>query len=105
MRRALVLTALALSASTADARTFVTLTFDAATANQARALPVLAKHGMRATFYVSSGSVGHANRLTWGQLRHMQAIGHEIGGQTINHARLAGMPSPRVRHEVCTDRE
>lgn len=66
---------------------------------------MLAEHGLRATFYVSSGSIGEPNRLTWPQLRHMQAIGHEIGGQTLNHARLPGIPAARLRHEICRDRE
>jgi peptidoglycan/xylan/chitin deacetylase (PgdA/CDA1 family) len=109
MRAVLVLAATVLLAAgwagPASARTYVSLVFDAGTANQARALPLLAEHGLRATFYVSSGSIGHPNRLTWGQLRHMQAIGHEIGGETIHHTRLPGLPRETMRREVCADRE
>jgi peptidoglycan/xylan/chitin deacetylase (PgdA/CDA1 family) len=105
MRALLVGAATLLLAGTAHARTFVSLVFDAGTANQARALPLLSKHGLQATFYVSSGSVGAPNRLTWGQLRHMQAIGHEIGGETIHHTRLPGLPRDTIRREVCADRE
>lgn len=104
MRLAALVLGLALCAPAAHARTIVSLVFDAGTADQARALPVLKRHGMRATFYVSSGQIGDPGRLTWRQLRHMQAIGHEIGGQTVNHARLPGLPVERMRAEVCGDR-
>jgi peptidoglycan/xylan/chitin deacetylase (PgdA/CDA1 family) len=86
------------------ARTIVTLEFDVATADQVRALPLLARHGMHGTFYVNSGLVNEPGHLTWNQLRHMQAIGHEIAGQTISHARLTELSVDRVRHEVCEDR-
>lgn len=104
MRLAGILVLLALAAPAAEARTVVSLVFDAGTADQARALPVLERHGMRATFYVSSGQIGDPGRLTWPQLRHMQALGHEIGGQTVNHTRLPGLPARRMRAEICGDR-
>lgn len=86
-------------------RTFVTLEFDVATADQVRALPLLARYGMQGTFYVNSGLVNKPGHLTWDQLRHMQAIGHEIAGQTISHARLTDLSIAEMRREVCDDRD
>jgi peptidoglycan/xylan/chitin deacetylase (PgdA/CDA1 family) len=86
-------------------RTVVTLEFDVATADQASALSLLARHGMAATFFVNSGLIGEPGHLDWGELRHIQAEGHEIAGQTISHARLTRLRPAGVRHEVCDDRE
>ncbi|MCW2989903.1 MAG: put [Solirubrobacterales bacterium] len=85
-------------------RTFVTLEFDVATADQSQALPLLDRYAMRGTFFVNSGLVNKPGHLTWDQLRHMQAVGHEIAGQTISHAKLTELSPEGVHHEVCDDR-
>jgi hypothetical protein len=59
---------------------------------------------MHGTFFVNSGLVNKPGHLTWDQLRHMQAIGHEIAGQTISHAKLTELSPAAVHHEVCDDR-
>lgn len=59
---------------------------------------------MRGTFFVNSGFVNQPGHLTWDQLRHMQAAGHEIAGQTIDHARLTRLSPAGIEHEVCDDR-
>ncbi|MDX6664143.1 MAG: hypothetical protein QOG68_349 [Solirubrobacteraceae bacterium] len=86
------------------AHTVVTLEFDVATSDQVRALPLLARYGMQATFFVNSGFIGQLKHLTYDQLRVIQAAGHEIAGQTIHHARLTKLSARGVRHEVCDDR-
>ncbi|MEO6497169.1 MAG: polysaccharide deacetylase family protein, partial [Solirubrobacteraceae bacterium] len=68
-------------------------------------LPLLERFGMRGTFFVNSGLVGEPGHLTFDQLRHMQAIGHEIAGQTISHTPLPGLSVSEMRREVCVDRE
>lgn len=78
--------------------------FDVATADQVRALPLLARHGMRGTFFVNSGLVNRPGHLSWDQLRHMQAQGHEIAGQTTSHARLTSLTPEGMQREVCDDR-
>lgn len=94
----------AVKATAGHPRTFVTLEFDVATADQARALPLLARYGMKGTFFVNSGLINKPGHLTWDQLRHMQAIGHEIAGQTISHAKLTDLSVAGMRREVCDDR-
>ena len=63
-------------------RCAVCLTFDDARLSQVdRGLPILDRHGVKATFYVSPGNVGQ--RLTgW---KAAVAAGHEIGNHTVNH--------------------
>lgn len=86
-------------------QTVVSLTFDDGTADHYDARPLLAQKGMRATFYVNSGSIGDTGRMTWAQLRALQATGNEIGGHTVDHARLVEMTPDEQRDAICDDRE
>lgn len=95
-----------LSPAAADGRsgTVASLEFDFTSADQYRALGPLRSSGMRATFYVNSGLIGRPGRMTWRQLRHLQALGHEIGGNTLTHARLTDLTRKEATREVCEDR-
>src|SRR5690349_8352303 len=54
------------------------VTFDDGEQSQYRyALPLLAKHGISATYFANPGLVGtEAKFLSWEQLKEMQAAGH-----------------------------
>lgn len=84
--------------------TVVSLEFDDGCADQAAAIPTLAEHGMRATFYVNSALLGTPGRLTIEELRRFQAAGHEIGGHTLHHANLPDLTPEEQAHEICDDR-
>jgi peptidoglycan/xylan/chitin deacetylase (PgdA/CDA1 family) len=98
-----VVFALAL-AGPAHAQLIVSLTFDDGDADQATALPILAAHGMKATFFVNSARLGHTGYLTLSQVRAMQAAGHEIGGHTATHANLPALDAASRQREICGDR-
>jgi peptidoglycan/xylan/chitin deacetylase (PgdA/CDA1 family) len=95
------------------AKTVVTFTWGGGFANQMGALPVFRQYGMHATFYVPSGLVcvpatdpGCASmpylRLT--QVRQIAAAGDEIGGLSVEHVPLAGLPVAEAEREICDDR-
>lgn len=87
------------------ATTIVSLTFDDTRADQFSVRPILAAHGMKATFYLNSQRLGmDENWLSVAQVRALVADGHEVGGHTLNHANLAHWPDDVVRKEVCNDR-
>ncbi|GAA3225434.1 polysaccharide deacetylase family protein [Actinocorallia longicatena] len=89
----------------APGRPVLTLTFDDALSSQfANALPVLNKHGVKATFYVITGRVGGGGNLSWQQVKDLQNQGHEIGGHTISHPHLAGLGADDLRRELCDSR-
>jgi peptidoglycan/xylan/chitin deacetylase (PgdA/CDA1 family) len=107
----------------ADARPVVAITFDDGYAdNHQTALPLLVRHGLPATFFLSSGLIerdpGVLERLcrlqgagpdllrplSWGQVRELRASGMEIGGHTYGHADLARAGAAAGR-EVVRDRE
>lgn len=101
---AMVLASLAL-ASAAEARTLVTLTFDDGSSDQYAVRPMLAEHGMRATFYVNSGQVGTSSYyMGWSQLDELYADGHEIGGHTLDHTEPGTQSADEQRADVCQDR-
>jgi hypothetical protein len=85
-------------------RTIVSLEFDYANGDELRALPLLAIHHLRATFFVNSGLIGRTGHLTYDQLRAIQALGHEIGGGGLDHLRLDKLSAGRARREICDDR-
>jgi peptidoglycan/xylan/chitin deacetylase (PgdA/CDA1 family) len=84
--------------------TVVTIGFDDGTADQLGALPILQAHGMTATFFVNSGSIGDAEHLSWADLHSLFGAGNEIAGHTLNHVNLAPLTTAEARQEVCTDR-
>lgn len=107
MRRLGLALALALAgapASDATARTVVSLEFDFTSADQYKAAKLIERFGMRATFFVNSALIGKPGRMTYPQLRELQARGHEVAGNTRTHARLPELPLRMARHEICADR-
>lgn len=92
-------------ASAAQARTFVTFSFDDGSSDQYAVREMLARHGMRATFYVNSGMIGSSSYyMTWDQLKALYADGHEIGGHTLEHTTPADQTPDQQREDVCQDR-
>jgi len=88
----------------ATASTVVTIGFDDGTADQLGALPILQAHGMTATFFVNTASIGDAEHLSWADLHTLFDAGNEIAGHTVNHVNLAPLTTAEARQEVCTDR-
>jgi peptidoglycan/xylan/chitin deacetylase (PgdA/CDA1 family) len=85
-------------------QTVVSLTFDDGNANQLSAATIMKDHGMPGTFYVNSGSVGKAAYFTRNDLTQLAADGNEIGGHTLSHVNLPGLPSDEAKRQICLDR-
>ena len=93
----------ALSATT----TTVALTFDNG-ANSQYTLgyqQALQPHGVNATFYVNSGTVGNAARMSWAQLSTLATAGDEIGGKTVDGTSLTTLSTSQQISEICNDRQ
>jgi peptidoglycan/xylan/chitin deacetylase (PgdA/CDA1 family) len=88
----------------APPRTVVTLGFDDGRATQLEVLPLLDELGLRASFFVNSGSVGITGYLDYAALGRVQAAGHEMGGHSVDHEVLTEIPFEEVAHQVCDDR-
>jgi peptidoglycan/xylan/chitin deacetylase (PgdA/CDA1 family) len=64
----------------------VLITFDDASAGQyTRALPILRRHGFRATFFIMTVVLGKQGWLTRGQVRALDREGMEIAAHTWDH--------------------
>jgi peptidoglycan/xylan/chitin deacetylase (PgdA/CDA1 family) len=86
-------------------RAVVSLTFDDGVRDQLRAAELLRRHGLKATFFVTSGLVGtSAGYLDWAELSALQREGHEIGGHTADHIKLTEVALPEATRQVREDR-
>jgi peptidoglycan/xylan/chitin deacetylase (PgdA/CDA1 family) len=95
------------------ARTVVTFTWGGGLKNQMGALPLFRRYGIHATFYVPSGLVcepatdpgcAHSPYLTLDDLRQIAAEGNEIGGLSVQHVPLTGLPAAEAQREICNNR-
>jgi peptidoglycan/xylan/chitin deacetylase (PgdA/CDA1 family) len=84
-------------------QTIVSITFDDGRASQANALPLLAEHGMRGTFYVNSGRIDKRGYLSSSQLAQMAAAGHEIASHTPDHTNVSTMTEAEAIEVICAD--
>lgn len=78
----------------------VIITMDDSRENQfVNAVPILASHGLTATFYVFTNSIGRKGYLTGEQIRLLHDEGYEIGSHTIYHPFLTRMSSVDGQNE------
>lgn len=79
-----------------DAKAAVSLTYDDALASQLRyAIPVLERHGLQATFFLSGGNLA--------SFEAQGKAGHELGSHTVTHpcnADLAALSLPEMAAEL-----
>jgi peptidoglycan/xylan/chitin deacetylase (PgdA/CDA1 family) len=100
-------------AKTRPAAAIVTFTWGGGNADQTTALPIFHSYRMHATFYIPSGLVCVPSRtvscagsryLTLHDVHAIAADGNEIGGLTVLHVPVTGMPAAEAQREICDDR-
>src|SRR5579863_2286265 len=95
------------SVSAATTSTAVSLTFDNGTISEYTLgyQQALQPHGVPATFYVNSGTVGRSATMSWSQLSTLAAAGDEIGGKTVDGTSLTTLTAQQQIAEICNDRQ
>ncbi|MGN6754314.1 MAG: polysaccharide deacetylase family protein [Intrasporangium sp.] len=89
----------------------VVVTFDDGFADTlTAAAPVLHRHHVRSTIYLTTGfidgvSPGGDRMLDWAQARELADRGHEIGAHSVTHPQLDQLSRARARHEIQSSRE
>ena len=84
--------------------TVVTIQFDDGNADVYQWVSSLTTHGFPATFYINSGTIGTAGKMTWAQLTALSQAGNEIASHTVDHVDIKKLPLADARHQVCQDR-
>ena len=99
--------ALATPAAGATASTVVSLTFDNGTISQYTLgyQQALQPHGVDATFYVNSGTIGRSATMSWAQLSALAAAGDEVDGKTVDGTNLTTLTTQQQISEICNDRQ
>jgi peptidoglycan/xylan/chitin deacetylase (PgdA/CDA1 family) len=94
-------------APAATTSTTVSINFDDNLANQYYLgfQHALQPSGVHATFYINSGTVGTVGELSWPQIRSLAAAGDEIGGETVDGAKLTSLTAHQQVREICKDRQ
>ena len=92
--------------------------------NYTNAFPVLRRHGIPATFFVSTQFIDESGNaeaevrfcterlrvpwspaMNWGQLKEMRDAGCTVGSHTLRHTRLAGLGEAELVEEVEASKE
>jgi peptidoglycan/xylan/chitin deacetylase (PgdA/CDA1 family) len=87
--------------------TLVSLTFDNGAISQYTLgyQQALQPHNVNATFYINSGTVGNASKMSWTQLSTLAAGSNEIGGKTVDGTTLTTLTTSQQISEICNDRQ
>ena len=64
------------------------------------AFPILQRLDLVATYYIVTGRLGWADRLTVADVQALAAAGMEIGDHTVDHVDLTSLSGGRLNHEV-----
>jgi peptidoglycan/xylan/chitin deacetylase (PgdA/CDA1 family) len=83
----------------------VALTFDDGhVSNYEAALPILNEYGLRATFFITAGSIGVGDTMNWRQIRSLHTAGMEIGSHTLTHRPPSTLNDKELRLELSESR-
>lgn len=84
----------------------IVITFDDGFAGNFRhALPVLARFGFTATFFVVTNKIGDPAMLSWTDLSEMNRHGMSIQSHTANHPLLSTLTQARTREELVVSKQ
>ncbi|CAN2042476.1 putative Polysaccharide deacetylase family protein [Candidatus Magnetomoraceae bacterium gMMP-15] len=79
----------------------VVITFDDGDqSNYDHAFKVLLKNNLKATFFITTNFIDQATRVTWKQLKEMQAAGMEIGSHTVSHPVPSSLTDSQMMYEL-----
>jgi peptidoglycan/xylan/chitin deacetylase (PgdA/CDA1 family) len=101
---ALIMSQLPACARAPTPETEIALTFDDGLAEDPQFAAMLEARGLRGTFFIISGSLGHEGYMSVAQVHGLAAAGHEIGGHTVSHPYLTTLSPDEVQRQICNDR-
>src|SRR5258708_24491820 len=91
------------AAAHAAPATVVTIQFDDGNADVNQWISALSNHGFHATFFVNSGSIDTAGKLTWAQLTALSQARNEIATHTLDHGNINKLKLAHAKFHVFQD--
>lgn len=83
----------------------VVLTFDDGwDSDVGEALPILRRHGLPASFFVSPALLGQEAYLSWDGVAQLQAEGMEVGSHGLDHTLLGEVPAAEATQQLLESR-
>ena len=94
-------------AKNGEMKSSVEITFDDGEHSQLHnALPLLAEHGISATYFVTPGLIGTAAKfLGWDELRTLQNSGHSVQSHGWSHKFLTFCSDEELTHELSASKQ
>jgi peptidoglycan/xylan/chitin deacetylase (PgdA/CDA1 family) len=84
----------------------VAITFDDGNASDyERAFKLFLRHGLKATFFVTTDFIGTPGYVSWDQLSEMHAGGMEIGSHSVTHPVFSALADDRIYDELARSKE
>lgn len=79
----------------------VVLTFDDGhISNYEEAFPILQKHSLKATFFITAGEIGKGSTMNWDQIIELHRAGMEIGSHTLTHRPPSTLSDDELWYEL-----
>jgi len=73
--------------------------------NYTVAYPILYRHDLPATFFITTGFIGKKGYMDWRDLKELKESGFEIGSHTVTHPRLSKLPRSKIDEELKISKE
>ena len=82
----------------------VTMSYDDGTIHDRRLVEIFNKYGIKGTFHLNSGFLGHDGRLTADELKTLFA-GHEVSLHMLTHPFPTKLPDESIVYQIMEDRK
>ncbi|HEY8964991.1 MAG TPA: polysaccharide deacetylase family protein [Candidatus Methylacidiphilales bacterium] len=81
----------------------LTLSYDDGVAEDRRFVSILNAHGLKGTFHINSGTIGHGDKIAREEIAPLYK-GHEVAAHSVTHPHLAALPPAERTWEILEDR-
>lgn len=93
------------SSKSVNGKTVAILFDDGLKSNYSKALPILKKCGIKATFFITAGKVGEADMMAWEDIKVLREAGMEIGSHSLSHSIPSKLTGRELEYELAESKK